>query len=212
MSVGDQIDRTGNLIKGIAALIGFVPVAVLLFGLVEIPPSLSNLIKVLSFFISTAAIISIIMLRSSIRRFSDTVAAGIIMAVILLGSISAICYWRVADKHVLVTRVGTSDILDRVVLPLNPSPEIQHLVEPFKPRNGYRAAKESYRAAIYTGRRGSELRSMIEQENTSAIILMLVLLVSANVLLVFGIVAGAWKIAEARSPVSQTKSTRQRQL
>jgi hypothetical protein len=183
-----QLDATGKLIKGLAALLTLFPAIALLFGLVDIPPSLSQIVKALSFFVSLAALLSVVMLSSSIQKMKRGVAVALVAGTVLTGSIAAISYWFVAEKHVLSTNVpeGEGMKVDRIVVPLNPSPRVQELVRPFH---------GDYRQAVYTGRKGDELQRLLERERTSAILLMLVLLLSANVLLVLGVVIGAWKVA-----------------
>lgn len=187
-AVDAQLDATGRLIKGLAALLSLFPAIALLFGLVDIPPSLSQIVKALSFFVSLAVLLSVVMLGPSIQKLKRAMAAALVIGTVLIGSISAISYWVVAENHVLTTNVPAAEgeRIDRIIIPLNPSARVQELVRPFR---------GDYRQAVYTGRHGEELRRLLDKESTSAIILMLVLLLSANVLLVLGVVIGAWKIA-----------------
>jgi hypothetical protein len=187
-AIDTQLDATGRLIKGLAALLSLFPAIALLFGLVDIPPSLSHMIKALSFFVSLAVLLSVVMLGPSIQKMKRGVAVALVIGTVLIGSISAISYWVVAENHVLTTKglAEEGGKVERIIIPLNPSARVQELVRPFR---------GDYREAVYTGIHGRELHDLLDKESTSAIILMLVLLLSANVLLVLGVVIGAWKIA-----------------
>lgn len=183
-----QLDATGKLIKGLAALLSLFPAIALLFGLVDIPPSLSDIIKALSFFASLGVLLAVVMYSVPIQKMKRGIAVAVVLGTVLTGSVAAISYWFVAQRHVLSTTVPTEKgtRIDRIIVPLNPSARVQELVRPF---NG------DYREAVYAGARGKELRRLLDAESTSAIVLMLVLLLSANVLLVLGVVTGAWKAA-----------------
>jgi hypothetical protein len=183
-AVDEQISATGKLVQAIGALIGLTPAVALLFDIVDVPPSLIQLIRAVSFFITVAVVVIIILLRAQIRKLSNKRAATMVLVTVLLGTASATGYWLFADSHMVTVSRGKE--AERFVIPLNPSAKIRELVAPF---NG------QYEQALYVSRRREELRGAMEDEDTSAVLLMLFLLVSANVLLVSAVVGGAWKIS-----------------
>jgi hypothetical protein len=182
--VEEQMSAVGRVVQGVGALLGLTPAIALLMGLVSIPPDLADLIKVLSFFISAGVILAIILMRASIRRMKSNVAAMLVLATVLLGSIAATGYWIVAQGHLIAVTNGKA--IEYFVVPLHPSARIERAVAPFG---------RHFEEAIYVSRQKDDLRTWMREESGSASVVMLFLLVLANVLLVSGVVGGAWKVA-----------------
>lgn len=186
-AIEEQIGRAGKIIKAVAVLLGLLPGIALLLGLVDIPPSLADLIKFLTFAISIGVVICIMLLRDRIRRLTNKTVAIFVVSAVLIGSAFATAYMIVAKDHIIVMTTGAG--IERHVKPLYPSADIQEIM---------RAYRGDYKEALATSNRNAELSALMERESGSAIVLLILLLVTGQVLLVSGIVGGAWKLAGGR--------------
>ena len=181
-TLNDQISGAEKVIQGLGALIGAVPLIALLMNLVTLPPSLSDIVKLVSFFITAVVILSVMMLRRQITQMKPGLAAALVGALVIAGAISAVAFWRFADAHVVrIERDGTTTTY---VAPLHPEPNLREAV----------AAFGGYPEAIVSPVGPQVVRQMKAGEG-SAVLTMFVLLVAANVLLVSSVVGGAWKVA-----------------
>ncbi|MBT2188378.1 hypothetical protein [Sphingobium nicotianae] len=186
MSVETTISATGRVIQSIGALIALMPALALLLGLVQIPPSLADLIKVLSFFMTVGVILAVILLRSNIRKMSSSWAALLVIGTILAGSAAATAYLIVAERHLIAVKHG--ETVDFFVVPIHPSARIRAAIAPFQ---------DDYIQALYVSVQREQLRRWMRDESVGASIVMMTLLMVANILLVAGLVTGAWKVAGA---------------
>jgi hypothetical protein len=186
-AIEDQIGRAGKIIKAVAVLLGLLPGIALLLGLVDIPPSLADLIKFLTFAVSIGVVICIMLLRDRIRRLTSKKAAILVVTAVLTGAAFATAYMIVAQDQIVVISTGAG--IERYVKPLDPSADIQDIMRDYR---------GDYGEALATSVRNAELSALMEQESGSAIVLLILLLVAGQVLLVSGIVGGAWKLAGAR--------------
>lgn len=182
--MNEEISAVGRIIQAITALLGLMPAIAVLAGLVDIPPDLADLIRVLTFFASAAVILGIILMRGTIRRAKAGPMAGFVLGAILLGSVAATSYWLLAVDHIVTIRYG--DKVERDVVPLHPTRRITDVRDAFG---------GSYEQALVTYPQRDDLRRWMREESKSASVLLLFLLVAANVLLVSGLVVGAWRAA-----------------
>jgi hypothetical protein len=194
-NLGNDLTATGNIIKGIGALLGLVPLLAVIYEVVAIPHDLESMAKLISFFVTVAGILSIMLNRNWISSLRSNKAALLVTGLVLFGSTSAIGYWTFARSN-LVTIVHpksaqAEEWKEQVFIPLRPSPEIRDMVAPFG---------NDYILALATGNHREKLSNAMRREQTSAMMVTLLLMVLANILLVLGIVGGAWKLA-TRPPI-----------
>ncbi len=185
-----QIGSVGKLIKAVAGLLAFFPLLALMFEIVKIPESLANMAKIASFFVTVACIFGVILNRKLIERTSNGRASVIILATVLFGIAAAVSYWTIGRTQII--GIEQDGKIEQIVLPMNPSSDIRRMIAPFR---------DEYADAIIESAQSDKLRQKIDEENATTFALLFTLLVAANVLLVVGIVGGAWKIVAA-FPVS----------
>ena len=181
-----RLATLSNLIKAMIAVLALLPGAAVLTGLIDIPPTLVELVKALSVFAGIGILIAILLLSDSIRRLGGRTVAVLTLASVLLGGGFAMGYRSVASRQVVV--VTTDAGIERFVIPLAPSDEIARLVLPYR---------DDYAEALMTSVRAERLRQLMEEESGSAVALMVVLMVLAQTLLVGGLLVGGWKLAMA---------------
>jgi hypothetical protein len=182
-------ERLGGLTALIKAMIGvlaLLPGVAVLTGLIDIPPSLVELVKALSVFTGIGVLIAILLLSESIRRMSARKVALLTVAAVLLGAGFALAYRTVAAGQVVIVTMG--DQVERYVIPLAPSDEIGRLVAPYG---------GDYAEALMTSVRAERLRQLMEEDSGSAVALMVLLMVLAQTLMVGGLVVGGWKLTMA---------------
>ena len=184
MSLMDQIGQTKTVIRTTAGLIALLPPVAILTGLVDIPPSLIDLIKMLSFFVSVGILLAIFLLGKHISRVRSGWMAAATIAAILLGGIFATSYMLFANRHIAV--VARGDDTERYVVPLHPSPAIQRIMAGFG---------GDYVEALQTSSQSARLEQLMQEEDGSSTMVMIALLVAAQTLLVAGVVAAAWRLA-----------------
>jgi hypothetical protein len=183
-----RIESVGTLIKVLVALLALMPGIAVLTGLIDIPPTLVQLVKGLSFFVSIVVLIAILLVSQRIRKLPGTTVAILAGLAVLLGSGAAVGYWMFASRHIVVIQSSGQEGDEetaRYVVPLRPSAEMQRLVAPY---NG------DYAEALETSIQRPRLRQLMEEQAGGSAALMIVWLVLAQTLLVGGIAAGAWRL------------------
>jgi hypothetical protein len=179
-------EKAGNVIKGMAALVALFPGAAIIFGLVDIPPTLIDLVKVISFSVSLIVLIAVFLLRARIVAMSNDRAAIIAVVAVLIGAASLTFYYQFANAHTV--NIGTEDDPDRHIVPLNPSAEIHAQVDLFG---------GDYGEALRMGPEPETLKLLMRRESATSVIVMIVLLVLSQVFLIAPVVGAAWKLVGA---------------
>lgn len=177
--VADDIASAGNVIKAIVALLALLPPLAVITGLIDIPPSLGQLVKIVTVPVSVIAVMGIFAQRRAISRWSASRAILVFGACALLGSACAVSYYIFAGTHVIEYRD------ERLVKPIAPSPEIEEIVD---------AWGGQYDQALAYSPLGEELRRRLGEESVSAILVMIGLMVLAQLLLVAAMVGFAWHL------------------
>jgi hypothetical protein len=180
-----RIAKAETLIKAAAGLLALVPGIAILVGLVDIPPTLIDLIKYLSFAISIVVLLSIFLLSEQIKTIGKGAAATAIIACAVAGAILATSYLVFARNHVVVT--GAGDDAEQHIIPLRESRELRSLIEPYA---------GDYVEALETSVQQVRLNQLMERESGGSIAVMITLLVLAQTLIITAIVLGAWKLTE----------------
>jgi hypothetical protein len=187
----ERLGGLATLIKAMIGILALLPGVAVLTGLIDIPPTLVELVKALSVFTGIGVLIAILLLSESIRRASARKVALLTVAAVLLGGGFALAYRTVASGQVVVVTMG--DQVERFVIPLAPSEEIGSLVAPYG---------GDYAEALMTSVRAERLRQLLEEDSGSAVALMVLLMVVAQTLMVGGLVIGGWKLAMAGEPAA----------
>lgn len=179
---------TGNAIKGAAALIALFPGVAIIFGLVDVPPTLIDLVKVISFSVGIIVLLAVFLLRATIVAMSNVRAAIFGVIAVLIGAASLTSYYQFANAHTVVIPVeGTSEVT-RHIIPLNPTRDIQDRVEIFG---------GDYDEALRMSPEAETLKLKMREQSGSSIIIMILLLVLSQVFLIAPVVAAAWKLVGA---------------
>ncbi|MBS0255656.1 MAG: hypothetical protein JSS36_10740 [Proteobacteria bacterium] len=186
MSVEDDIGATGRVIQAAAAVIALMPSLALLSGAVPMPPSFSDLIKVVTFFLTLGTILLVFMVRNQIRTMSTRLVAILSVGSMLIGCVAAISFYFFSSQHLI--RITRGSKIETYVVPLSPSRRISEQVDSYF---------GNYPEALVGSPQRELLQQWMAEESTSASVTMIVLLAIANTFLAGAIVAGAWKIASA---------------
>lgn len=184
MPLTDRIGRLSNAIKALAAVIALLPGVAILLGLVDIPPSVVDLIKFTSFALSIAVVIVVLLLSEQIRNLKPVLAAVIVAGCAITGGVLAVSYLTFTRSHIVITQDGPT--IEHFIIPLKPSAEIKKLIEPYQ---------DDYVEALETSVQSDELASAMQKESGSAIGAIVALLLCAQTLVISAIVIGAWKLA-----------------
>jgi hypothetical protein len=196
--IAKSIENAGTLIKAVAAIIALFPGVAVLAGLVDVPPSLIQLVKIISFSVSGIVLLSVFLLGDRLRRMSGERAAIGATIAVLLGAACATGYFTFANRYT----VSVEDIRGEVrtyIVPMQPSPAIRRIVEPMQ---------NDYRLALHISADRAELKRLMTAESGTSMTIMILLLVFSQVLLVAPVVGIAWKLAGAPAPGSVRARTR----
>jgi flagellar basal body-associated protein FliL len=188
-TVTERLKSVETLVKALAALLALMPGIAVLTGLIDIPPTLVQLVKALSFFVSIVVLIGILLISQRIRRMTGTAVAILALGAVVVGAAGAVGYWSFAGRHIVVVESADGEgeaQTERYLVPMRPSAEIQRLVAPYS---------GDYAEALLTSNQRARLRQLMDQDSGGTAALMIVLLVLAQTLLVAGVAAGAWKLA-----------------
>jgi hypothetical protein len=169
----------GNILRAIIVLIGLLPSVVIITGLIDIPPNLQQLVKIVTIPVSIVGIITIIALGDDIARWSPRKTALIFIICLALGASSTVAYFLFAKGHVIEFKD------ERLVAPIHPSERVRAIIAPYD---------DQYDQALENSPRSDELRDLLAQESVVATIVMIVLMVLSQLLLVTAIVGSAWKL------------------
>jgi hypothetical protein len=192
ISLNRRIASAGNILKGVVALLGLLPSVAVIVGLIDIPPSLGQLVKIVTVPVSIVAILAIIAKGEEIARWSANRAAIVFGACALAGSVAAVSYYIFADRHVFEFQ----DV--RMVSPIEPSADIREIIKEWD---------DQYDQALENSARSDELKVLLTRESTSAVVAMILLMVTAQLLLVVAMVGIAWRLAVSPDPEPDDPST-----
>lgn len=179
----DRFESLGTLIKTLIALVALLPGIAVLTGLVNIPPTLVQLVKFLSVFVSLAVMIAVFLMERRLAAMRLSMVAAVALVAVIVGCTSAVEYWAFANRHIVVLKEGSE--VSRFVVPLRPSADIQRLMIPYD---------GDYAEALETSVHKERLAQLMEKESATSVAVMVLLLVLSQTLLLFGVVAGAWRL------------------
>jgi hypothetical protein len=130
-------------------------------------------------------LIAVFLLSDRIERMTNARAAVLGVAAVVVGAGCATGYFVFANRYT-VTITTVAGATERHIIPLNPSADIQRIVEPMDYK---------YRAALQISPERSELKRLMMAESGSSMVIMILLLVLSEVLLIAPIVGAGWKLA-----------------
>jgi hypothetical protein len=181
----ERVDNVGNLIKAMIAFLGLLPGIAILTGLISIPPSLADLVKMLSIFICIVALVLVLLATHWIQRASGLLVGALALVSVIAGASCASAYWSFANRHIVIIEREPGQV-ERYVVPLYPSAEMQTIMAPYR---------GDYTEALETSSLSARLGQLMDDECGTAVGVMIALLLASQVLMVGGVVAGAWKLA-----------------
>src|SRR4051812_37468013 len=123
-------DAVATVIKGVAAIYALFPGIAVLVGLVSIPPSLVDMVRVISFSISGVVLISVFLMGERLLHLSRERAALYSIIAVLIGAVCVGGYFQFANRHTVEIQVGRDattghDTFKTYIIPLNPSQEMR---------------------------------------------------------------------------------------
>jgi hypothetical protein len=184
--VSDPFARAGSVIKSAAALVALLPGIAALLGLVQIPPSIGNLVAFITVFVGLSCVMATAMLTNQIRRTRGRTMAIIVMVLALAGASLATAYYLCANRFIVAMPEPEPATGRLVVIPLNPERELRDLVAVYD---------DDYQEALATSSQRQTIARLMDRESAGTTILLVVLLVCAQALSTSAVVIGAWKVA-----------------
>lgn len=173
-------------IKGAVSLLALMPGIALVFGAVVLPPQLKHLVGGLALVLGTVIIFGVVLNRGRIRRTSPQRIGTITAVLAAAGLVAGVFGFNFVDRHVMDISWPHTDPV-YLLKPLNPSPELQSLVD---------QAGGNWGRAIVNPGVGHEVRQLMRAESGTAVWLLTVLLLLTQTFLMTAIVLGAWKASE----------------
>jgi hypothetical protein len=167
------------LVKALIGFLGLLPSVAVITNMIDIPPSLGQLVKIVTIPVSVIAIIGLFAQRRAIRRWSGRKAAIVFGGCALFGVAAAISYYFFAQAHVFEYQG------ERMVSPIGPSAEIRGIIEPWDDR---------YDQALDNSPYADRLQDLLKAESALAVIVMILLMAACQLLLVTAMVGFAWKL------------------
>lgn len=178
-SVSEQLKEASGLLKGTGLLLAALPPLAVITGLVSIPPTLGQLVKLVTVPISIVVVLIIFILGESISRLSPLRSVLIFGSLVVAGAAASVAYFAFAGSHIV------SGVDGPVVVPLQPSTQITEIVAPYD---------WDWEEALEHSADNERLAELMRQESASAVVLMVLLMVLAQVLMVAGMVGALWNI------------------
>lgn len=179
---------TGNAIKGAAALIALFPGVAMMLDLVDIPPTVAQLVTIISFSVGIIVLLGVFLLRDRIVAMTNDRAAIIGVVAVLIGAASLTGYFLFAGTHAVAIPVEGTDRVDHYVIPYSPSPGLQAKVDIFD---------GDWDEALRMSPAAESMKIEMRENQGSSVIIMVLLLVLSQVFLIAPVVAAAWKLVGA---------------
>jgi hypothetical protein len=189
-----SMDGVGLIIKGVAAIYALFPGLAVALHMVEIPPSLGDLVKIIAFSVSGTVIIAVFLLDRRVRRISNERAVLLSVGGVVVGGMLLIGYFWFATAYTAKV-VDPPGVTTPYIVPMHPTAEIVRIVHP---ANGYNPTIFEYERAMRMETDRARLKKAVGEENIFTVIVMILLLVFSEVLLIAPVVMVAWKLAGAR--------------
>jgi hypothetical protein len=172
-----------RLLRGAAALVALVPGVAMVAKIVAIPPTLQNTIVALSLAIGVTVVIVILLLSRQICKLSTLWAVAGVLGLVFFGALLVLQYLHFAAEH-LVTIEASGEPTEIWLLPLHPPKALTDSINDF---NGH------WGDAITSPIVGAKVRQLIENNNTSSGVVLMLYVLSAQTFLLTAIVGGAWR-------------------
>ena len=188
-----QFEYVGAIIKGIAAIYALFPGIAILYGLVEIPPTLVDMVKIIAFSVSGIVLLSVFLLDSQIRRLRPARAVVYSVIGVLLGAVCVVTFFSFANQHAIVVENSRGEE-QHFITPLTPSQEIIRIVHPRVPNA---PTPHEYKRAMQIEPEREHLKELVRRASLWTTVIIIVLLVLSEVLLIAPLVAAAWRLAYA---------------
>lgn len=178
-TVAEQLKDAHGLLKAAGLLLAALPPLAVITGVVDIPPTLGQLVKLVTVPISIVAVFLVFILGESIARMSAFKAVLLFGGLVVAGAVASVSYYSFADSHIVAPDQGP------IVVPVRPSRDIAAIVGPYD---------GDYEEALENSPDNERLAALMMEESGSSVMLMIALMVFAQVLMVAGMVGALWKI------------------
>lgn len=191
MTIVERIQNASNVIKIVGGVILLFPGIAVLLGLVDIPPSLQDMVRIIAYSACVVVLLAVFLLDEAIRNMTSRRAALAAVLAVLLGGVCIITYFGFANRHVVEISApeGEENIF---IAPRKPSQQILDIVDP--PVEGQPSITD-YRTALEGSADNIQLKELMKRQSGSSTIVMILLLVLSEILLIAPVVAVAWKLA-----------------
>src|SRR6185369_4607452 len=143
------------------------------------------LVKFLSGALGVTIVLAVLLSSAPIRRMKGIVAAALILGCALGGAVASTTYMIYGGHHLLPP---PDDNGGAIAIPDEPSTELARRMQPF----GY----DDYAEALMVSVQRDRIRRLMDRDSSASISKMVGLLLTGQLLLVFAIALGAWKLAE----------------
>jgi hypothetical protein len=177
-------DSTQAILKFALLILGLIPTAAVLTGIIDIPPSLQQLLGLVTAVVGIGTVVLVLLLQDKLQSLSRATLGTLLAACLLVGCGTAAFYYEFAKSHVADYRG------DMLVLPLHWPAELTRIVN-----QGYGGDVE---AALNNSNRGRYLHQLIEAHNGSSTFVFVLLLVLSQFLIVFGLFGALVRVARSQ--------------
>lgn len=190
MSIIERVRNASSLIKAVGAVIVLFPGIAVLIGIVDIPPSLADMVNLIAYSVCAAVLLVVFLLDDRIRRMSNLRAALLGIGGVVLGSACVLVYFDFANDHV-VEISAPEGAENKFITPRTPKREILEIVDPAVPGD---PSITEYKTALEGSVQNERLKELMKDHSGSSMLVMIILLVLSEVLLIAPVVAIAWKL------------------
>lgn len=173
--------RFESVIKFALLALGLLPTAAVLTGIIDIPPSLKQLLSLVSGVVGVGTVVIVLVLQDVLQRLDRRRLSMVLAGCLVIGCAMAFLYYDFAGKHVAKYRGET------IVLPLHEPAALHNIVQ-----DGYGG---DFEAALNSPNRGRYVYQLVEANNGVSTFLFVVLLMVSQFLIVFGLFGAVVRVA-----------------
>lgn len=184
----EQLSRATNLLKAIIALLGLLLPILVVTKIVEIPPALAELVKLITFPSSVVAVAAIVLLGETIRRWSPRKSVTVFAALAVLGSAAALSVYLIGPP-LLYECEGK-----RRIKPIFPSDNMVEMIDPHD---------DDYCKALRRYPDRNKIEARLEKDSRLSVVVLVVLMVLSVLSLVAAMVGAAWKVVVGTEPAAR---------
>ncbi len=183
------LNRLSTVVSAAVAIAALLPGALLLSGLVPLPPTFNQLLTICGSVMAPLLVLVSTLVRAYIARLHVGVAAGISIILMSAGFATAFDYWQFASARIepidYVANHLRPDGHEFVIMPSTPSSNLSDLLE----EHG------SIGAALVDRADGANAELWLARDSRPDQLRMFWELLAAEALLLLAFLIGAWRVA-----------------